>query len=149
IFTLGQADDFGRRRAAEFIDELADLVENRPPRALEARIDSDDSIVERFDFSRADYRILIALREDYLAHLEGLKARMPSITQNRMRLARMTGEQALAAVTKPGGRLVSEEVAEAIVRFVAGGAELRNAEVEPSLLSLVCRELNNARIAQK
>jgi len=138
-----------RRRAAEFVDDLANLVENRPPRALEAKLDHDDGIVERFDFSRADYRILIALREDYLAHLEGLKGRMPSITQNRMRLARMTGEQALTAVLKPGGRLVSEEVAEAIVRFVAGGAELRNAEVEPSLLSLVCRELNNARVAQK
>ncbi len=34
------------------------------------------------------------------------------------------------------------------MRFVAGGAELRNAEVEPALLSLVCRELNNARIAR-
>ncbi len=73
---------------------------------------------------------------------------MPSITQNRMRLARMTGQQALAAVMKPGGRLVSEEVAAAIVRFTAGGSELANAEVEPSLLSLICRELNNARIAQ-
>lgn len=148
IFTLAQGDDHGRRRAAQFLEELADLVENRPPRALEARIDGDDSIPERFDFSRADYRILIALREDYLAHLEGVKSVMPSITQNRMRLARMTGPQALAAVVKPGGRLVSEEVAESIVRFVAGGSELPNAEVEPSLLSLICRELNNARIAQ-
>ena len=73
---------------------------------------------------------------------------MPSITQNRMRLARMTGAQALDAVMRPGGKLVNEEVAESIVRFVAGGSELRNAEVEPSLLSLICRELNNARIAQ-
>lgn len=145
IFTLAQADDAGRKRAAEFIEDLADLVENRPPKALEAKIDADDSIAERFDFSRADYRILISLREDYLAHLEGVKSIMPSITQNRMRLARMNGEQALAAVTKPGGKLVTEEVAESIVRFVAGGAELRNAEVEPSLLSLICRELNNAR----
>jgi tetratricopeptide (TPR) repeat protein len=148
IFTLGQMDDFGRKRAEEFIQDLADLVENRPPRSIEVMMENEDSIVERFDFDRADYRILIALREDYLAHLEGLKAQMPSITQNRMRLARMTGHQALAAVTKPGGKLVSEEVAESIVRFVAGGAELRNAEVEPSLLSLVCRELNNARITQ-
>jgi hypothetical protein len=141
IFTLAQNDDFGRKRAAQFLDDLADLVENRAPKALEARIDSDETIVERFDFTREDYRILIALREDYLAHLESVKAIMPSITQNRMRLARMTGEQALAAVLKPGGRLVSEEVAEAIVRFTAGGSELRNAEVEPSLLSLICREL--------
>jgi tetratricopeptide (TPR) repeat protein len=148
IFTLAQADDAGRARATGFVEDLADLVENRPPKALEARIESDDSITERFDFGRADYRILIALREDYLAHLESLKGAMPSITQNRMRLARMNGQQALAAVTKPGGKLVSQEVAESIVRFIAGGSELRNAEVEPSLLSLICRELNNARIAQ-
>jgi len=148
IFTLAQGNDFGRARAAEFVQQLADLAENRPPRALEDRLENDDTIVERFDFARSDYRILIALREDYLAHLESLKAAMPSITQNRMRLARMTGAQALDAVTKPGGALVTQEVAEAIVRFVAGGAELRNAEVEPSLLSLICRELNAARIAQ-
>jgi hypothetical protein len=148
IFTLAQSDDFGRARAEQFVEELADLAENRPPKALEARLDADDSIAERFDFARCDYRILIALREDYLAHLEALKGVMPSITQNRMRLARMTGQQALDAVLKPGGALVSQEVGEAIVRFVAGGAELRNAEVEPSLLSLICRELNAARIAQ-
>jgi tetratricopeptide (TPR) repeat protein len=149
IFTLAQDDDFGRRRVAEFVEDLADLVENRAPKALEAMLENEDSMVERFDFNRADYRILIALREDYLPHLEGLKAAMPSITQNRMRLARMTGDQALAAVLKPGGKLVNQEVAESIVRFVAGGSELRNAEVEPSLLSLVCRELNNTRISQK
>jgi tetratricopeptide (TPR) repeat protein len=148
IFTLAQDDDFGRKRAAEFVEDLADLVENRPPAALQVKLEKDDSVIESFDFDRADYRLLIALREDYLAHLEGFKGVMPSITQNRMRLARMTGTQALAAVVKPGGKLVSQEVAEAIVRFVAGGAELRNAEVEPSLLSLVCRELNNARVAQ-
>lgn len=148
IFTLGQSDDAGRQRARQFLDDLADLVENRPPAALEARIEDDDAAAEDFDFARADYRVLIALREDYLAHLEGIKAVMPSITQNRMRLARMTGDQALAAVIRPGGRLVSQEIAEAIVRFVAGGAELAHAEVEPSLLSLVCRELNGVRKAQ-
>jgi len=148
IFTLAQADDRGRLRAREFIDELADLVENRPPLALEQRLEHDEAAAEDFDFARADYRILIALREDYLAHLESLKGTMPSITQNRMRLARMTGAQALSAVVEPGGRLVSREVAESIVRFVAGGSELAHAEVEPSLLSLVCRELNNMRLAQ-
>jgi AAA+ ATPase superfamily predicted ATPase len=148
IFTLAQSDDFGRARAARFIDELSDLVENRPPKSLEAKLDEDESGAERFDFARGDYRVLIALREDYLAPLEGLKRTMPSMSQNRLRLARMTGTQALAAVLQPGKRLVTEEVGAAIVRFVAGGAELANAEVEPSLLSLICRELNDARIAQ-
>ena len=60
----------------------------------------------------------------------------------------MNGAQALTAIVKPGGRLVSQEVAESIVRFVAGGSGFVNAEIEPSLeLSLVCRELNTTRIA--
>nr|MDQ2971389.1 hypothetical protein [Pseudomonadota bacterium] len=148
IFTLGQADDAGRLRAKQFLEDLADLVENRPPAALDKRLEQDDEAAEQFDFARADYRVLVALREDYLAHLEGVKDIMPSVTQSRMRLARMNGAQALSAVVKPGGKLVSQEVAESIVRFVAGGSELGNAEIEPSLLSLVCRELNTVRQAQ-
>jgi tetratricopeptide (TPR) repeat protein len=149
IFTLAQSDEFGRARATRFIEELADLVENRAPKALEAKLELDESGAQQFDFTRSDYRVLITLREDYLAPLEGLKKTMPSISQNRLRLAPMTGAQALLAVMQPGRGLVSEEVAAAIVRFVAGGAELANAEVEPSLLSLICRELNDARIAQR
>lgn len=149
IFTLGQADDAGKLRARQFLEELADLVENRAPASLEARMEKDDGAAEGFDFARADYRVLIALREDYLAHLESLNGIMPSIPENRMRLARMNGAQALSAVVKPGGKLVSQEVAEAIVRFVAGGSELANAEIEPSLLSLVCRELNTIRQTQR
>ena len=148
IFTLAQSDDFGRARAARFIAELADLVENRAPKDFEAKLEQDESAAERFEFARSDYRVLISLREDYLAPLESLKQAMPSISQNRLRLAPMTGTQALAAVIEPGRKLVSDEVAAAIVRFVAGGAELSNAVVEPSLLSLICRELNDARIAQ-
>jgi hypothetical protein len=145
IFTLAQADEFGRSRAARVVRELADLVENRAPSALEARLEGDESLAERFDFARGDYRVLLVLREDYLASLESLAKAMPSILQNRVRLAPMTGTQALEAVLQPGKGLVSEEVGAAIVRFVAGGAELGTAEVEPSLLSLVCRELNDAR----
>ena len=106
IVTLAQADDAGKARAAQFIEDLADLVENRPPKALEAKLESDDSIPERFDFGRADYRILIALREDYLAHLEGLQAAMPSITQNRLPPPRMTAQQPPPTVLDPRGDLV-------------------------------------------
>lgn len=148
LFTLAQSDEFGRARAARFIEELADLVENRPPKALEARLEQDEMAAESFDFARSDYRVLISLREDYLAPLESLKRVMPSLSQNRLRLAPMSAEQALEAVLRPGGQLVSQDVAAAIVRFVAGASELANAEVEPALLSLICRELNDARVAQ-
>ena len=59
----------------------------------------------------------------------------------------------------PGDGLITPEVGRQVVCFVAGveaapaqglglhHAELRGMEVEPSLLSLVCRELNNQRLA--
>ena len=80
IFTLAQSDDFGRERAARFITELSDLVENRPPKALEVRLEEDDTAADRFDFGRSDYRVVIALREDYLAPLEGLKTAMQKVS---------------------------------------------------------------------
>src|SRR4030095_25231 len=40
LFTIAQSDDFGRRRAQQFIADLADLVENRAPAALEAEMDA-------------------------------------------------------------------------------------------------------------
>ncbi|MDX2185369.1 MAG: ATP-binding protein [Opitutaceae bacterium] len=148
LFTLGTANDASRTRAEDFIDQLSDLIENRPPADFDARIDSGTTNGDDFDHTRADYRILIALREDYLPHLESLKQRIPSLMQNRMRLTRLRGENALEAVLKPAPGVVSEEVARSIVAYVAGRADLDQAEVEPALLSLVCRELNSRRLAK-
>jgi|GEM_PF-1689903 len=147
LFTLGAAAEDTRARARAFLAELADLVENRPPAEFEARLEDGTADVEAFDFTRGDYRVLLSLREDYLPHLEGLRAAMPSLMQNRQRLARLAGAQALDAVSKPAPGLVTADVARAIVAFVSGRADLESAEVEPALLSLVCRELNFRRIA--
>jgi len=150
LFTLGAARGERRERALAFIRELAELVENRPSAQLVARLDQSSEEMESFDFGRTDYRVIISLREDFLPDLETLKTIMPALMQKRMRLARMTGTQALEAVLKPGGALVTAEVARAIVEFVAGargGSAERLAEldVEPPLLSVICRELNDRR----
>ncbi|HEY2123749.1 MAG TPA: hypothetical protein VGH07_09160, partial [Chthoniobacterales bacterium] len=151
IFTLGEG---GRTSASHlFLTELSDLVENRPPTEVEQRIEADLDAAEQFEFGKDQYRILLSLREDYLPHLEDLRVSMPSLTQNRMRLNRMTDLQAVDAVLGPGGDLVSPSLAQEIVRFVSGakskerGYETARIEVEPSLLSLVCHELNNKRRA--
>ncbi len=150
LFTLGAGAGAERARAVAFMSELAELVENRPSERLVARLEVSSDEMEAFDFSRTDYRVVITLREDFLPHLESLKTIMPALMEERMRLARMTGVQALEAVIKPGGALVTEEVARTIVEFVAGargGSAERLAEldVEPPLLSVICRELNQRR----
>lgn len=152
LFTLGAAAGAQRDRAVAFMSELAELVENRPSEQLVARLEHSADEMDAFDFGRTDYRVCIALREDYLPHLEGLKTIMPALMENRMRLARMTGVQALEAVVKPGGALVTPEVAQAIVEFVSGARggsieRLGELDVEPPLLSVICRELNERRRA--
>jgi tetratricopeptide (TPR) repeat protein len=151
LFAIGQASEESRSRASVFLTELADFIENRAPETLEERLENSPELVRQFIFDDRDYRVLICLREDYLAHLESLRQSMPSITENRMRLTRMNGTRALEAVTNPGGPLIAPDVAEQVVQFVAGGRRasdgLASLEVEPSLLSLVCRELNNRRLA--
>jgi hypothetical protein len=145
FFTLGGSDSQSRTRNAPFLTELAELIENRVPNDLQQRFGEDSDLVEQFSFEREDYRVLLCLREDYLPNLEDLRQHVPSISENRMRLTRMTGVQALEAVSKPGGELLLPSVSRQIVRFVAGapylgangaeddeGYDLGELEIEPA-----------------
>jgi hypothetical protein len=158
VFTLGA----GQREAgavAAFLAELADLVENQIPIAVRRRIEESRQPLT-FNTDAQPYRVILSLREDYLANLEGLVPRMPSLsTRNRFRLLPMTGEQALEAILKPGAQVIAAPEARKIVDAlgftrqaasriatvpVAENTEGEQ-EIEPFLLSLVCRELNSRR----
>ena len=89
----------------------------------------------------------MALREDFLPELEGLRERFTGLALNRMRLQAMSGEAALAVV-RQSPELVDEAVAEHIIRFVAaktGAEKTTQMEIDPAILSVVCYELNNQR----
>lgn len=152
MFTLGRADDIRRERSRAFLAELADLVENRPPAALRERFDCGEADPASYNFDKPSCRVILSLREDFLPDLEGLKQELPALIHNRLRLKRLNGAQALEAVARPAPHLLAEGVAEKIVEFVAGargGSAERLAEldVEPPLLSVICRELNERRRA--
>ena len=153
IFTLGRHLEEMESRCRAFLEELADLVEDRVPRTLAQRLDADPALAEQYDFARHGYKAVLSFREDYLAEFEGLRGAIRSIMQNRLRLTRMNGEQAREAVLQSGGHLVEAGVAEQVIRFVAapraharGDDDLARLEVEPALLSVVCRELNSQRL---
>jgi WD40 repeat protein len=152
IFTLGRRDRAAALRTEAFLDDLAALTEGAPPAAVRARVDADPSAAAEYSFSRHAYKILFSLREDFLPELEGLRRRIRAVVPNRFRLQRMKGPQALAAIIQAGGHLVEADVAELVVRFVAAGEDaetpLADLEIEPALLSVVCRELNNERRRQ-
>jgi WD40 repeat protein len=146
-------------RTAAFLEEFGDLIEERPPRALHERIERRETDARAYDFSRHQYRVVISVRADFLGDLEPLKERVPSIGRNRYRLEPLWGRAALSVTAAGGEALVAPEVGERIVRLVAGeemehGAEavvrvpLERLVVDPSLLSLFCRELNERRKRQ-
>jgi WD40 repeat protein len=161
FFTIGAETDSARERSQGFLEQLADLVENRAPVPLTDALKKDPALGRSLVFVRQDYRILISIREDYLAYVESLALRMPSIGENRMRLVQMNGVQAFQAVNNPGKQITTPLVSRQIVRKVASlrraqktTAEqptdetwegLQRLRIEPSFLSLVCRELNRWR----
>ena len=142
IFTIGRLDE-------AFLTELADLCEGSAPESLRARLAQDPAGARDYSFNRHSYKILLSLREDFLPELEGLRDRIRGIAHNRLRLQRMHGGNALRVVTEAGGHLVEPGVPEKIVRFVAGhesgDVPLAELDVEPALLSVICRELNLKR----
>jgi tetratricopeptide (TPR) repeat protein len=151
MFTLGSHSEECRQRISALSAELGDLIENRPPEAVARQLESDGD--EAYSFYKSDFKVVFSLREDFLANLEGLSNQLPSIAHNRFRLQKMNGGQAFEVVLKSGGALVEKVVAEKIVRIVAGqdafaNGPLTRLEIEPTLLSVFCRELNNNRIAQ-
>jgi hypothetical protein len=153
-FTRGQEDDLARSRAREFLAELGDLIENRPPKHLKEALDESPDISRRFDFRKLAFKLILSFREDYLAHIEELKRHIPSLTYNRFRLQAMNGRQAQEVVVKSGGHLVDEDVAARIIGIAAGRGTAEHPpdpsaygdlEIDPALLSVICRELNGRR----
>lgn len=154
VFTLGQGSDEARRRAGEFVAELADLIEDRPPPALRQALDADPAVAERIDFRRRGCKVVLSFREDFLAEMESLRDRMPSLMRNRYRLLPMDGHQS-REVVDAGGELVADGVADRIIGLAwrnraeaPSDDDLERMEVDPALLSVICSELNLRRIAQ-
>ncbi len=153
VFTLGHQTSTHERHAEDWLEQLADLLQNRPPKALEDRFGENRSLARGYEFGRCPLRIVFSLREDYLSHLEAWKTRLPLLTQNRMSLHPLNGPQALEAVLGPAtlgaSPLISREVAGSIVRTVAKVSPetpLACLRAVPPLLSLLCEQLNIARL---
>ena len=162
LFTFG-------RSAEEMVDRvrlaLGDLAENRIPEHLARQLKDDPGAAGDLDLRSRRYKLLISLREDFLAELEGWCGAIPALTRARYRLLPMSAEQAFDAVYGSAAHLMDESIARRIVSFVAAeqqtqsatgshfpfppktaGPSESGAAVEPALLSLFCRGLNERRL---
>jgi tetratricopeptide (TPR) repeat protein len=166
VFTLGRENAEAVRKLRE---DLADLAENRVPALLAQRFEHPMADVPPLELAARRFKLVLSFREDFLAEVEGWRSAIPSLVRNRFRLLPMNGHQALAAVTKTGGRLVDPAIGQAIVSFVAAARarfvgsspqaataaalpaaetdDLASLRIDPALLSLVCTGLNERRKA--
>jgi hypothetical protein len=142
LFTLGRETPECAARTTAFIRELADLVENRPPAALR----NDPLRAKEFSFKPAPLKVLLAMREDYLADLDRIRSHFRALGQNRLRRLPM-GERQARQVIALGAPLLAPGVEDRILKFVAGGDDAE-ITIAPALLSLVLRELNERRLAR-
>lgn len=153
VFTLGGTSN----HVLQFLIQLADLAENRIPLTVQGEYQKLNKTVPTH-YAEQPYRVILSLREDYLARLEELKKYMPSIMTSRFRVVQMTIGQALEAAIKPGKGLIDEKVALEIIKKLPGislndfdaldkkGIASKGLKVEPFLLSLVCDRINEKRI---
>ncbi|MEZ4267221.1 MAG: hypothetical protein R3F39_12655 [Myxococcota bacterium] len=152
LFTVGRNSE-GRDA---LIEELTDLVENHIPGSVREAVEAGETDLPT-SYERPKVKVVLSLREDFLPDLASLQAAIPALRQNHYRLRPLSGIGAVQAVVGPGKDIVGESVARDIVRFVASAgvhasaedaaeADLEALQVEPSLLSLVCRELNERRL---
>jgi WD40 repeat protein len=98
-------------------------------------------------------RIVLAIREDYVAHLDPFSRLLPTALRTRTRLERLGRESALRAATEPArraGRSFAPDVAEKLVgdllemRVDTGGGQTQAVPgeyVEPVQLQVACRSL--------
>lgn len=162
IFQIIDDDPGAAPRVRALLQGIAELVENRLPQRL-AGGDLADGPAHRFDVAAKAHRVVLSFREDYLPQVRKLRAIVPSVIENHVRLEPLTGRQALQVVERAGGELVDREAAMLLVRSVgrsagllqrllepdaglAGGGEVVNVEVEPAVLSVVCFHLNAERL---
>ncbi len=159
LFTLGErAPDL----VEAFRNDLGDLAENRIPADLSSRVEADEAVAARFDLRSHNFKLLISLREDYLADLEEWCRLIPALGRSRMRLLPLNRDDAFDAVHQPAKDLMTAALAKRIVDIIAGENLHRDGEtaaadvehrgdgqgasyLEPALLSLFCRELNEER----
>lgn len=154
LFTLGTVVS---DEVASFRGDLADLAENRVPARVAERIAHNEDLESRLDLHHRPCHLVITLREDFLADLESWRPLMPSLRRNRMRLLPMTREQAKSAVVNDHtSHLVPDAIGERILDFLSSSSTVAAESssdpigtVEPALLSLFCRELNERRLQEQ
>lgn len=142
IFTKNEDAD----KIVEFFETINSLQYNKPPKNTLAIIEEKQEGYIYYN-DKANFRLVLSLREDFLARLEDYSYNIPALRKNRKGIKRMNGYQALDVILKPLPDIITREVALLILEKVTGTIVedkekcLNRLSVDTSILSLFCSEL--------
>ena len=150
IFTICE----NKSDASAFFGLLNDLFQPLPPDDVLRMIEENNI---RIDFSEtASFRLILSLREDFLARLEDYSYNIPVLKKNRVGIYPMTGLQALEVMLKPIPGIIDRQAALKILEKVSKCAHIEDNDevlseisVETCILSLFCSQLFNKTIELK
>ncbi|MBT3388473.1 MAG: hypothetical protein HN417_11110, partial [Desulfobacula sp.] len=108
LFTL----DHSFAGKEDFIAQLSELTVKRMPKSLREQ----QSQKSGTDETSPEVKIVIVIREDYLAYLDEMSQKIPNILENRFRLLPLSRERAAAAIEKPAA-LKNEELGSAAFKY--------------------------------
>ncbi len=151
IFTL-QSEE--QRNA--FIDQLSYLVRGVRPKLADS---ADGDAGTALSDAPPRVKIVLSMREDFLANVEELSDRIPEILDNRFRLLPLSRANAAQAIERPSkvedpalatqpfriGEDAKELILDFLQRRVDGSRSQAAAQIEPFQLQLICQYLEESQ----
>lgn len=145
-FTAGDTDAKTRRHRDRFLEELAQLVSNRPPSRVASRIEDGSEADDAFDFRPAPVRVVLVVREEATGLLARLRDLFPTFGRSELRLTPFTEAQAREALTRPASQrgLFADGVIDQLLPRLATGHDHEH-PFPPAALSTQARGLAETR----
>jgi len=145
-FTAGAANATAQRHRDRFLEELSQLVANRPPSRVASRIEDGTEKEDAFDFGPVPIRVVLVMREAALPELITLRPLFPTLEHSELRLTAFTEAQARDVLVRAGSQrgLFAEGVVDQLLPRIAAGND-REHPFAPAALSIQARALAEHR----
>src|SRR5262249_45760891 len=122
------------------LDQFEEFFIRLSPRFRAAFIDDLGAL---YDARDVPVKVVLSLREDWLASVSEIEKRIPEVFRNRMRVLPLAREQARESITAPVERLGVRYEPALVERLLDDLAGSTNTSVLPPQLQLVCSALYN------
>lgn len=150
IFTICE----NKSDTRDFFSMLNELFQPLPPDEL---INILEKTGKRLRFEEeTNFRLILSMREDFLARLEDYSRNIPILRKNRVGIAPMSGNQALEVILKPNPDIVNRTAALKIIAHLTEMEDivdspeiLDSLEVDTCILSLFCSQLYDTAVYNK